>query len=1044
MKSLYDILACPVCKIGLLRKGESLRCPECRQAYPIINGVPVIFPGGEIPAVQHEDELVVQSGYYPWLHRVILQSLLDDQVAVDVGCGNMGFDDPGIIRMDVTLHPYADLVGDIHALPFLPGSVAAFFSLAVVEHLRQPFQAAHSMYEALKDGGYIYHECNFVFAYHGYPHHYFNATLQGMQQIFAQFRPLRTGVAPYQMPSFAIQMLLDTYLRHTRARDYQAGRLWAGLLEKVLQQNSWWYDHYFEEAGALNVAAGTYFCGQKQAAPGATLIPAAIREVWQADPRLQERFPDINHLATSENILIWSMQEGRQSFPTIDRYLKGLTPFNKRGPETPWDRSTLRSWPLVEPVFGAHPQAQKPDLASLARLAGGESVLQEQEQTIQALRSQLQEWELRWQDQERSIGWKLLQNARRLRLHIAPPGSRRDRLVRLPFQALRLLRAEGLRELLRRTYARTRPPGGDRPLQIDQPAAAPLPLPEQLTDPYQAWIAEYEPTVDELVRQRMASAQLANQPLISIILLLPGQPDGGFRHTLASVQAQTYPRWEICIAGDPEQLKEARSAIEGFPGRLHTAAVAAGVGLAARAALGSAAGEFVILLDPGDRLAPGMLSALVEALGREPAADLVYCDEDRWSADGAGRHSPFFKPDWSPELLLSVNYLAPLVVRRSLLEQAGGFDPAMEAAQTGDLALRCSEIARQVLHIPQVLYHRPSGAGPARPELHCLEAHLQRLGVPGARAVQAVGSFAQVIWPAQGGKVSIVIPTKNKPDVLRTCLDSLFNTTTYPNYEVILVDNGSTDPQTLSAYAALRLDPRIQIVDFPHPFNYSAANNLGARHAGGEFLLFLNNDIEIIEPGWLEELVRWAERPEIGAVGAKLLSRAGRIQHAGVVMGMGAYAGHIFLDAPDGICGPFGSVDWYRDYTAVTAACMLMRRTVFEAVGGFDEKYILALSDVEICLRIRKKGFRNLYTPHARLIHDEGQTRSGYIPAEDLIRGYLDVKQSVINGDPFYNPNLSYAGPIPTLLRKAEITRLERLNQFFKAYGVEGFPAGPA
>jgi GT2 family glycosyltransferase len=205
-------------------------------------------------------------------------------------------------------------------------------------------------------------------------------------------------------------------------------------------------------------------------------------------------------------------------------------------------------------------------------------------------------------------------------------------------------------------------------------------------------------------------------------------------------------------------------------------------------------------------------------------------------------------------------------------------------------------------------------------------------------------------------------------------------------------------------------------------------------------LLFLNNDIEALTPDWLEEMVRWAERPEIGAVGAKLLTPRGTIQHAGVIMGMGAYAGHIFLEAPGDASGIFGSVNWYRNYSAVTGACMMMRRKVFEETGGFDENYELALSDVEICLRIRARGYRIVYTPFARLVHYEGSTRAGYIPAKDLSLGYLHMRPYVQAGDRHYNPNLSYAGPIPALLPRGEATRLERFERFFQYYAETGVP----
>jgi uncharacterized protein YbaR (Trm112 family) len=371
--SLYDILACPTCLARVERQPESLRCPACGRQYPIVRGVPVMFPDGRVPVIQHESELVVRHEYLPWVHRVILQSLLDNQVVLDIGSGNMAFDDQCIIRMDVTWSPYVDLVADAHALPFLPGSLDYIFSLAVIEHLRNPFQAAQSMYQALKDGGFIYHECNFVFAYHGYPHHYFNASLQGLEQVFAQFTALRTGVAPYQMPSFALEMVLGSYLRHSHALEFRHGRGLARQLEQVLARDLMAYDVYFSEAEALNVAAGTYFSGLKKSTRATSLVPAIIQNVWAEHPELRQRFPDLNQLTTTDNILTWARGEGQRQFPEIAACLAEVAPFNKREPGAAWNRAVLRAWPLIEPRFGAIGVDPALSMAEQSRSATGKA-----------------------------------------------------------------------------------------------------------------------------------------------------------------------------------------------------------------------------------------------------------------------------------------------------------------------------------------------------------------------------------------------------------------------------------------------------------------------------------------------------------------------------------------------------------------------------------------------------------------------------------------------------------------------------------------------
>ena len=350
-KSLYALLACPKCR-GDVREGtDRLHCVSCAQTYPIVNGVPIMFPDGSNPTIQHESELSTQSNYFPWINRVVLQSLLDDQVVLEIGSGNRATDDPCVVRMDVHLTPHVDVVGDAHHLPFRTGAFDFVFSLAVVEHLREPFNAAQEIWRVLKDGGYTYNECNFVFAYHGYPHHYFNASLQGMEQVFARFRTLRTGVAPYQMPSFALQMVILTYLRHSTMGHYEEARPFFRLLEQVLQEDLIVYDRYFTEADAAYVAAGVYFFGLKQETPQSTVIPGPVLRAWESSPAMKERFPEPLDLGRVENLLWWARNEGATA-PLVTEYLKDLMPFRKRGPDHPFDRSSIRSEPAIEPKFG--------------------------------------------------------------------------------------------------------------------------------------------------------------------------------------------------------------------------------------------------------------------------------------------------------------------------------------------------------------------------------------------------------------------------------------------------------------------------------------------------------------------------------------------------------------------------------------------------------------------------------------------------------------------------------------------------------------------
>jgi uncharacterized protein YbaR (Trm112 family)/SAM-dependent methyltransferase len=345
--SLYDILACPICKVALDVHDDCVVCRHCQRAYPIVNHVPIMLIDQQDVVVEHEQELPTSNEYAPWLHRMIVQSLTDEQVVVDVGSGNIALDDPCIIRMDVTLTLYTDVVADLHALPFLPNSIDYIFALAVFEHLRQPFTAAQEIYAALKPGGYVYAECNFVYAYHGYPHHYFNASIQGLQQVFAQFWELQVGVAPYQMPGFALQQVLSSYLK-LFVPQTTGEEKFARLLRSVLRHPLYQYDVRFTPDLAFRVAAGDYFLGMKRSHGQETIIPAPILKVYAASQELQARYPCPERIYEPDNLMFWAWREGQHTYPGIRDYFAQLAVFSKYGtPPRTFDRSAVRSWPPI-------------------------------------------------------------------------------------------------------------------------------------------------------------------------------------------------------------------------------------------------------------------------------------------------------------------------------------------------------------------------------------------------------------------------------------------------------------------------------------------------------------------------------------------------------------------------------------------------------------------------------------------------------------------------------------------------------------------------
>ena len=537
---------------------------------------------------------------------------------------------------------------------------------------------------------------------------------------------------------------------------------------------------------------------------------------------------------------------------------------------------------------------------------------------------------------------------------------------------------------------------------------------------YRTWIARNEPAGADLARQRVDARAMPYRPVFTVVIPAEDAPPALLDASIRSAVDQSYDRWELRVAARPPRSAEVERLAAAWvekDARVHID------GAGASPIPFGGAGEFVARLAAGDTLAPNALFEAARLLNEHRGAEIIYFDEDALSADGRTRSSPFFKPGWSPEMLLSVNYLAHALIKRTLLEDIG-----LDVARAGpwDLALRCSERTREIRRIARVLYHSRAGAPPAPPgpeDLRALEAHCRRQGIAGARAAVVPPGVVRLTWPAGDRHVSIIIPNKDREPFLRRCLTSLLRHTGYPRFEILIVDTGSTDEAIRRYYADLAHERRIRVLEHPGPFNFSAANNAGARGATGDLLLFLNNDTEALNQDWLEEMVRWADRPEIGAVGAKLLYPDGTIQHAGIVVGLRGLAHHIYRQAGETRVDLFGSVDWYRDYLAVTGACLMMRRQVFDEVGGFDERYRIAYSDIEMCLRIHGRGYRIVYTPFARLRHDEGATRGGVYPPSDTRRALAHMGGLVASGDPYFHPGLSHESLLPALPRRGDRPR---------------------
>ena len=563
---------------------------------------------------------------------------------------------------------------------------------------------------------------------------------------------------------------------------------------------------------------------------------------------------------------------------------------------------------------------------------------------------------------------------------------------------------------------------------------------------YQRWIDEYEGRAGDINQSATSSKSSVHQSMISFLIPYKTGSFDDLLLTLDGLNAQTYHNWEAHLSFDSRLAHELgnlheKSKQEGARIHLHELAAYREHVDPMINALEKASGDYVILVNVGDRPAPNLLDEITNSLNISPEHDIVYYDEDTLASDGVTRQDPFFKPDWSPELMLSTNYLTHAAFRRSLLDKIIN-QAALIEPDFGDLIFRCIEKTAHIHHIPKVLYHKGQSdrTGHVGSNLAShprrVKKHLQRVGIKDASTSISEAGETKVSWPVDERLVSIIIPTKDHVEYLQTCMSSIQKLTAYNNYEIILVDSGSEEYLTQKYYAEIQNDPAILIVEYEPggAFNFNTALNTGARHARGEILLFLNNDTEVIHHDWLDEIVRWANRPEIGVVGAKLLYPDGTIQHAGIVVGLEGHASHVFSGMQEGSSGPYGSVEWYRNYSAVTGACMALRRDVFDQIGGFSEEYRLVFSDVEICLRAIKAGYRNVYTPYAKLIHHEGKSRASYMPYEDLQLGYSHFKIMVENGDPYYNPNISHAVRKPTLKRadeEAPITRLQNILQYY-------------
>jgi GT2 family glycosyltransferase len=547
---------------------------------------------------------------------------------------------------------------------------------------------------------------------------------------------------------------------------------------------------------------------------------------------------------------------------------------------------------------------------------------------------------------------------------------------------------------------------------------------------YREWIAynENESSVDKIQHTAPPIS-----PLISIICPIHNTKIKWLAACIESVMIQSYSNWELILIDDASKSTDHFQLLKELPGgdeRIKVRYLKDNVHISAATNVGIslAKGDYVTFLDHDDELSSNALFEIYQVINTNPSAKIIYSDEDLMSESG-DRIAPHFKSDWNIELLRAHNYVTHLCCyEATLLNNLGGMRLGYEGAQDYDLILRASIVvdAKDIFHIPKILYHwrmvegstaLSSGAKSYATEagLKALTDHTMAIGISAIVSHANRENFYTINYPlpAKLPKVSIVIPTRDGMDVLKSCIESLLKKTTYAKYEVIILDNGSEEVETLNFLHELSLKPNFKILRDEGGFNYSRINNVAVKHSTGELVCLLNNDIEIINKNWLSEMVSIAIREEVGCVGAKLLYPDGTIQHAGVILGLGGYAAHSHRGVKGTDAGYFCRAQVRQQLSAVTGACLLVRRTIYDLVGGLDEAFKVAYNDVDFCLRVQSLGYQNIYTPFAELIHHESRTRGEDTGTKKMKRFDKEKKllserwSSQLKNDPFYNPNLT-------------------------------------
>lgn len=519
---------------------------------------------------------------------------------------------------------------------------------------------------------------------------------------------------------------------------------------------------------------------------------------------------------------------------------------------------------------------------------------------------------------------------------------------------------------------------------------------------------------------------------ISVLVPLYNTPRVLLEEMIRSVTEQTYACWELCLADGSDEQHEyvgvMCQALAQKDSRIKYKKLESNEGISENTnrCIDLSTGSYLALLDHDDLLHPAALYEVMLAI-TEKNADFIFSDEAVFTAQPADAHLYHFKPDYSPDTLRSYNYICHFsTFSRALMEKVGTFNSNFDGSQDYDITLRLTEQAQSIVHIPKILYFWRAHAGSVASEISAkpyaidaakgaLAAHLDRLGLKGHIDDSVIPSIYKISYEINDDPlVSIIIPNIDQVLTLEACIDSILNTSTYSNFEIIIIENNSQKQETFDYYTIIEENPKIRVVYWEDEFNYSAINNFGAKYAKGDYLLLLNNDITVITPDWIQEMLMYAQRPDVGAVGAKLYYPDDTIQHAGTILGLGGFAGHSHVGFPRNHSGDMGRLILAQNLTAVTAACLMLRKDVFDEIGGFDTLFKVALNDVDLCMRIRDRGYLIVFTPFAELYHYESKSRGYEDTPEKIKRFNSEVSRfksrwhdELQNGDPYYNPNLT-------------------------------------